>query len=84
MPMPRRNIIGQSIGYWTIIEADADKHTSNGVKRVLVAKCRCGTVRSVLEQNILSGKSKSCGCLQKQRAREYQEQAWAKRKAIKE
>ena len=84
LPSAGRDIIGMVIGYWTIIEADQDKQTANGVKRVLVAKCRCGTIRSVLEQNILSGKSKSCGCLQRQRAKEYQEQAWAKRKASKE
>jgi len=70
LPRPRQDIIGMTIGYWTIIEADQDKQTANGVKRVLVAKCRCGTIRSVLEQNLLSGQSKSCGCLQKQRAKE--------------
>jgi len=81
LPRPRRDIIGMTFGYWTIIEADQDKQTANGVKRVLVAKCRCGTIRSVLEQNLLSGQSKSCGCRQREKAREYQQQLWAKRKA---
>jgi len=83
MPRARQDIIGMTIGYWTIIEADQDKQTANGVKRVLVAKCRCGTIRSVLEQNLLSGQSKSCGCQQRIKAREYQNQLWAKRKEKK-
>ncbi len=81
MPRPRQDIIGMTKGYWTIIANATDKQTANGVKRVLVAQCRCGTIRSVLEQNLLSGQSKSCGCLQKLRAKEYQDQLWAKRKA---
>lgn len=81
MPRPRQDIIGMTFGYWTVISSDTDKKTSNGIKRVLVAKCRCGTVRSVLEQNILSGQSKSCGCLQKERAKAYQELVWKKRKS---
>lgn len=81
VPKARQDIIGMTIGYWTVISSDQDKQTNNGIKRVLVAKCRCGTVRSVLEQNLLSGQSKSCGCLQKERARAYQQQLWAKRKA---
>jgi uncharacterized protein YbbK (DUF523 family) len=84
VPRPRQNIIGTIMGYWTILSAADDKVTPNGVKRVLVAKCRCGTIRSVLEQNVLSGKSKSCGCQQRIKAREYQNQIWAKRKATKE
>ena len=81
MPRPRQDIIGATMGYWTILSVGDDKQTANGIKRVVVAKCRCGTIRSVLEQNVISGQSKSCGCLQKQRAKEYQVQVWAKRKA---
>lgn len=80
MPRPRQDLIGATVGYWTILSHDTDKQASTGIKRVLVAKCRCGTIRSVLEQNIISGQSKSCGCLQKQRAKEHQEQLWKKRK----
>lgn len=80
MPRPRQQLVGTTVGYWTIIAQDTDKQASTGIKRVLVAKCRCGTIRSVLEQNIISGQSKSCGCYQKLKAKEYQKQLWAKRK----
>ena len=81
MPRPRQQLVGTTVGYWTIIAQDTDKQASTGIKRVLVARCRCGTIRSVLEQNIISGQSKSCGCLQKQRAKEHQELVWKKRKS---
>lgn len=80
MPRPRQQLVGATVGYWTIIAQDTDKQASTGIKRVLVAKCRCGTIRSVLEQNIISGQSKSCGCLQKERAKEFQKLVWKKRK----
>lgn len=78
MPRPRQDIIGMTFGYWTIISQDEDKQTATGVKRVLVAKCRCGTVKSVLEQNIISKKSMSCGCLQKERAKAWMQKEWSK------
>jgi len=78
MPRPRQDIIGMTFGYWTIISQDDDKQTSTGVKRVVVAKCKCGTVKSVLEQNILSKQSMSCGCLQKKRAQEWMQKEWKK------
>lgn len=83
MPRPRQDIIGMTFGYWTILGDGYEKQTPSGIKRVIVSKCRCGTIRAVLEQNIISGKSKSCGCLQRQRAKEFKSAYWANKKAIK-
>jgi len=60
--------VGKSFGYWTVIEDD--KPYING-KRVVVTKCKCGTIRSILAQNILSGMSKSCGCYHKEQASKW-------------
>lgn len=78
VPRPRQQLVGTVVGYWTIIAQDTDKQASTGIKRVLVAKCRCGTIRAVLEQNIISGQSKSCGCLQREKAKERQKEIWRK------
>ena len=84
MARPRQNIVGSVIGYWSILEAGEDKLGPNGLKRVVVAKCRCGTIRSVLETNLISRKSLSCGCMQKQQAKERMQKLWSKKKAINE
>ena len=64
------DLMGKLFGYWTVIAED--KPNIYG-KRVVVAKCRCGTVKSILAQNILAGVSHSCGCYHKERA-----SAWSK------
>lgn len=49
---------GDKFGCWTVI-ADPDS-------RYCTCRCRCGTVRSVYRSSLLSGKSKSCGCLREE------------------
>jgi len=84
MPRPRQKLVGKQIGYWTIMEEGADVYASNGcVKRVLVAKCRCGTVRSVLEQNVISKRSLSCGCLKRELAQKHQEEFWRRKIGVR-
>lgn len=48
------------INNWTILKDD-DKHSTSKHKRV-ICKCCCGTIKSVLLENLITGKSKSCGC----------------------
>ena len=84
MARPRRDIIGMQIGYWTVLEPGEDKASANGLKRVVVCKCRCGTIRSVLETNLISRKSLSCGCMQKAQAKERMQKLWSKKKAVNE
>jgi hypothetical protein len=77
MAKPRHNLINMTFTRWTVInDADDDK---NG-KHAVIVKCRCGTVRCILAQNLLRGQSKSCGCLQKERASEVQKQRWASKR----
>lgn len=77
---PQENLTGVSFYNWLCIGetdryAQLNGHTS---PRVLVLKCKCGTVRSVLAANALRGRSKSCGCEQRRRASEVATARWEK------
>ncbi len=48
---------------WTILSKDG--RDKNG-KALLKCECECGTIKSVQRYDITSGKSKSCGCLQRE------------------
>ena len=84
MPRPRQKLVGKQIGYWTIMEEGADVYASNGcVKRVLVVQCKCGTIKSVLEQNIISKRSLSCGCYKREMAQKHQEEFWRRKIGVR-
>lgn len=54
--------VGEKYGHWTSIsQSSLDDAKLNKVK----CQCSCGTIRQVKVHNLLSGKSKSCGCIQK-------------------
>ena len=36
--------------------------------RTFLCKCKCGKVKNILGSNLIGGRSKSCGCLQKENA----------------
>lgn len=60
--MDTTNLIGERFGRWTVIGfAENTSKTSRG--RRWFCRCDCGTERVVKAQSLLSGKSKSCGCL---------------------
>lgn len=61
--MKKRSIsIGDVFNKWTV------QSSPFVVKKVyyVTAKCKCGTVKDVKKNNLLTGKSKSCGCTQKE------------------
>ena len=61
--MPKRLIKeGQKYGRWTTLQLDYRK----GSVYYWLCICECGTEKSVRGASLLSGKSKSCGCLQKE------------------
>ena len=78
MARPRQVIDMQyMIGDWTLLHEVENRLP--GEKRAIVCKCKCGKIRSVLEQNLLSKKSLSCGCRQRQIASEYKKTYWRDR-----
>lgn len=56
------DITGQRFGRWTVLEYVG--------KSKWLCKCDCGTIKSVSGCGLKNGKSASCGCLQKEKARE--------------
>lgn len=66
MPAPINLMPGQQFGRLTILSADV----LHGPGKSYVCKCSCGTVKSVLQRTLRPGRSKSCGCLQRDVAAE--------------
>lgn len=58
-------MIGQTFGRWTIL-----RELRRGRFKYYECRCACGTVREVKANSIRSGKSKSCGCLKQERAKD--------------
>lgn len=63
--MALKNEIGNTYGYLTVIERA--ENTKDGRAR-WKCKCKCGNETIVLGKHLRSGNTKSCGCLQRERA----------------
>lgn len=67
-----KNLIGQKFNRWTVIGEGTSrlykhKNYENGYpQRYWLCKCECGTIREVSENSLINGKTKSCGCFQKE------------------
>lgn len=59
-------MIGEKFGRWTIISESLKKLRGN---KYWVCECDCGVVREVIQPSLKSGRSKSCGCLQREKAK---------------
>lgn len=59
-----KTLVGQKLGRWVVV-GDAG---SRGERRLWLCRCECGTERRVLGGALTSGSSRSCGCLQRERA----------------
>lgn len=59
---PTHDLTGKVFGRWTIVDFS---HRDNDSNPFWNAICSCGTVRKVEGSSIFSGKSRSCGCLQR-------------------
>lgn len=53
--------VGDQFGKWTVL---CETQTKTKHRRCY-CQCECGVKRVVLLQNLLSGQSKSCGCVSK-------------------
>ena len=62
-----QDLTGLPFGYYTAIRQDGCN--SQGAPYWL-CRCRCGNEKRVLVYSLLSGNTKSCGCLQRERLRE--------------
>lgn len=53
------DLSGQTFGRWIAIHQDGNNSRGGALWH---CRCKCGTVRTVLGQDLRSGKSTSCGC----------------------
>lgn len=59
-----RGLIGQVFGRWTVLTYVGTKGKARAPHFLCV--CECGTEREVKKEYLVKGKSKSCGCLQRE------------------
>lgn len=65
--MAYKNIIGKHFGLLTVLsEIKNEKGYS-----VCVCKCNCGREKTIYKNNITSGKTKSCGCLEEKNRKKF-------------
>ena len=53
---------GDRLHYLTLIEPDRNRLNCRGSVFRWICKCDCGKIKSILRNNLVKGKSKSCGC----------------------
>ena len=58
------DIIGKKFGRLTVVEFSHSK----GYEKYYTCRCDCGKTKTVLKGNLIHGKTKSCGCYQKEMA----------------
>lgn len=59
---PLKNLEDRRYGYLTVIERDVPHKTG---KSRWKCQCDCGNVKTISQSNLVSGKTRSCGCLNK-------------------
>ena len=69
--MAKLDIIGEKYGRLLVLE-ELDKRRGKRKDRVFLCKCECGNITEKPMQSLRSGRTKSCGCFQKEaRTHEY-------------
>lgn len=65
------DLIGHKFSRWTVLDVyRKPKPNGNGGYYYAKCICECGTEKDVLATNLKSGQSKSCGCLQREVAKQ--------------
>jgi hypothetical protein len=66
------DLIGKRFGRWTVIEETEKPKDRKSSANYFLCKCDCGNERVVNGNSLIRGRSKSCGCLQKEIAHNVQ------------
>ena len=64
----KRNLINQQFDRLTVINETTKRDIGGGV--IWLCQCECGNIVEVRGSSLISGHTKSCGCLQKEKARQ--------------
>lgn len=63
------NLLGKRFGKLTVIERDTSKTSERGI--YWITRCDCGTIKSIRSTNMITGRTVSCGCYNKEKAQEF-------------
>ena len=66
------SMIGKKFGRLTVLEYAGDEYIGRNGNSRYICKCDCGNTAIVGQYKLKSGHTKSCGCLRREKAREYQ------------
>lgn len=66
--MPRKDLKGQRFNRLTVLQLDTEK--TNKQRSYWICKCDCGKIKSIRSDQLTSGKTKSCGCLNTEKRKE--------------
>ena len=58
-------MIGDKYGRWTVLEENVT-HTNKNKNHHFLCRCDCGEVRILDKNNLVNGKTRSCGCLKRE------------------
>lgn len=61
------DLTGREFGLLTVVERGEN---SKGGRATWECECECGKIKNILTENLSSGRTKSCGCLNREVARE--------------
>lgn len=64
------NLENQQFGRLIVVEKGNGYKHKNGTMITWICKCNCGNYKEILGMLLLSGRTRSCGCLAKQKTRE--------------
>ena len=74
MVKPHQDLTGQRFGRWTVLEQAEDYVYPSTQIHAARWRCQCGceakTIKDINANRLLSGQSKSCGCLDRELASE--------------
>lgn len=70
------DLIGLRSGRLTVIDYDGVKYSGKRNRIYLKCSCECGNIVSVRIDGITSGRTKSCGCLQREKTSKRMKNLW--------
>lgn len=57
--------VGDIYGYFTVLKTSIDENSKNG-HLFFIVKCKCGNIKTMRKCTVVSGRTKSCGCLKRE------------------
>lgn len=69
----RNSLIGQTFSRLTVLEDAGTDRLGNTISLV---ECTCGNIKIVKNYNLINGSTKSCGCIQREKASNNLKEYW--------